>query len=182
MGVRSVAMGKHYLATRKPHRLKRIREKLERARQQGLPLHRVAFGYMGIDWNMQQLSERLDHMGYRKLCNFEMQLELVMATYEDAKAAAIAGIAHLAGIANIAPDRVAEMAEQIEPPTAPFLAHASYPAHDDEQPFAFAAKPSLAFCFKNVWNRLQRLTLLELQLLYEQLKGVAAIALRHQTH
>lgn len=162
-------MGKHYIATRKPRRIARIRAKVAEMLKNGVPLQRVTFdsGNMS-NIPVVALCERLEKLGYTKLCYLEIRLDDVIRGHAEAKADAIAEIAYHAGASGLSRENVLAMAAEICPPrygaTGGLLA----------SPFFFLHYPCRV---PTKWEPLRDLTLRELELLDTRLELGAEIPL-----
>jgi hypothetical protein len=175
-------MGKHYLATRKPERIKRIRKKLAAMFEAGLPLNRVDFDakYRGYEYSVLQLVKWLDDLGYTALSRLESLMDEIDSNYSEAKREAIADIAYMAGSLHVNSEEVLRIAAEIAPPPSsrPYEARGLNAGqiiedgqkHGFESPFDFLQKPMRSSGMFYRWRNLEKMTLAELQLLTLRLK------------
>jgi hypothetical protein len=174
-------MGKHYLATRKPQRIQRIRKKVESMIEHGVPFDRIDQKWGGFSMPLLSLLNRVDKLGYAVLCEIEMILELVEHNYNRAMSEAVSQIAYLVGRGNISLEDLIKMASDIcPPPTASEIETRGVNAEktlDDyrkyrESPFQFLRYPSTLSGTYYEWRFLHRLSLAQLELLTVRLQNL----------
>src|ERR1035437_10323346 len=174
-------MGRHYLATRKPQRLRRIRNKVESMIERGVPVDRLNQEWGGHDMGLDVLlKHRLEDLGYRALCEIENLLEMVDESYTFAIGEAITEIAYFVGANKISVEDVIIMASEICPPPtereSEFRGINADNAIADqrtrrESPFYFLRHPFRMAGLHYGWRFLRRLSLAQLELLTERLQN-----------
>src|ERR1017187_4022244 len=177
-------MGRHYLATRKPKRIQRIRGKVEAMIERGVPISRLDQKWGGHGVPLDTLLFRIEKLGYTVLCNIENLLEEIDQNYNQAIAEAIAEIAFFAGRNRIAVEDVIGMASEIcPPPTDQKYEHRGLNADkaitehrsSRESPFVFLRHPHRMSGLYYEWRFLHCLSLAQLELLTERLQNRTTI-------
>jgi hypothetical protein len=177
-GVRGEKMARHYLATRKPRRLERIRKLFEEAHELGINL---GFWFISYERKAKPLDECewprvLEKFGYMALTDMERVLREAIDFHKAAKAEAVAAVAFLAGSIHLNYAEVIEAAESVAPLRRPYTKDHpfSYAALYDKapaDPFHALITPSFLALPASIWARLFDLSFRELQVLHLQLEN-----------
>src|ERR1051326_2686277 len=174
-------MGQHYLKTRKPQRIERIKTKVAEMIERGVPISRLDHKCDRSNIPLDTLLLRIETLGYQKLCEIEMKLEQVNSSYDEAIGEAITEIAYFVGCSRIPIEEVIMMACEICPPPTD-EPHEHRGSHADRliaaqrQRNLLSAFHVLRYAVKPwdvdyEWSFLKTLSLLQLELLTTQLQN-----------
>jgi hypothetical protein len=170
-------MARHYLATRKPRRLERIRKLFQQADEFGINLR---FWFISYEGKAKPLDtcrwpRVLDNFGYMALTNLERELREAIDHHNTAKAEAVAAVAFLAGNLHLNCAELIESAEGVAPLRAPYAAQpfqrAEWYLKAPVDPFHALTTPSFLARPASIWARLFELSFRELQVLHLQLEN-----------